>query len=1175
VTITKESAPGHPIGEGPRESYARRLAELCSLDREVESARACAAVTQARQRPGQTLAEIVETVMEGYSDRPALGQRARELVTDPDTGRTALHLLPAYTTVSYGEVWSRVRAVAGEWRAHPDHRLSAGDVVCILGFPSPEFVVVDLACLYTGAISVSLQPGGRVPHHVSILAETLPRILAVGLDHLEDAVKAVLAGAAVQRLIVFDYQPLDDDQRATFDDARTRLAEISPALTLETLDDVTAAGTELPGSPVHVPHDNEDLVLNLIYTSGSTGTPKGVMYTDSMLRRTWLRSPAAAIISVNYMPMSHMYARAALARALSSGGRCYFPAKSDMSTLFNDIGLVRPTHLDLVPRVAEMILEEYQRERDRHAPDGVVSEKLDERLRADIRDRFLGGRVLSVSSSSAPLAAETRNFIETTLDLPVQIGYGATEMGSVTSNNRVDKTTVIDYKLVDVPELGYAHTDKPYPRGELYVKTKYMTPGYYKRPDVNAEMFDADGFYKTGDIMAFTGPDELRYVDRRNNVLKLSQGEFIAVAQLEAAFAASPLIAQIFIYGSSEQPFLVGVVVPRADVITRIKTDGSGQVKAAIAASMREIAAEQGLQGYEVPRDFLIETEPFTFQNGLLTGSSKFARVELSARYGRRLEDLYGQIRSERAEELRVLRAGGDQRPVLDTVVQAAAATIGIAPAEVSGESRFTDLGGDSLSALTFSTLLADIYGVEVPVGAVIDPTADLNHVARQVSSLRLPSSRPTFVGVHGRNRAEIHATELTLDKFIDADTLQKATTMTPPGGSIDTVLVTGATGFLGRFICLSWMQLLAKTGGKVVCLARGVDAQQARRRVEDGFNTDPALWSEYQSLAGDHIDVLAGDIGETNLGLDAAAWDRLADQVDLIVHPAAHVNHVLPYDQLFNANVVGTAELIKLALTRKLKPFNYVSSVGAASVGAGYVDEDADLRLANPTRNLRDTRYARGYGASKWAGEVLMRQVHDVCGLPVAVFRPDMIMAHSGYAGQLNVPDMITRLLLSVVATGIAPNSFYRAGHQHSAQAHFDGLPVDFVAQFITRIGTQSAVGFHTYNVVNPHDDGVSLDQFVDWLVEAGNPINRICDHDKWISQFESALRNLPENLRQHSVLGVLDAFRRPMEPEAGSAVPCSRYRQATEDMHFAIPHLSASLIHRYSSGLHALKLV
>jgi len=66
--------------------------------------------------------------------------------------------------------------------------------------------------------------------------------------------------------------------------------------------------------------------------------------------------------------------------------------------------------------------------------------------------------------------------------------------------------------------------------------------------------------------MAFTGPDELRYVDRRNNVLKLSQGEFIAVAQLEAAFAASPLIAQIFIYGSSEQPFLVGVVVPRADV---------------------------------------------------------------------------------------------------------------------------------------------------------------------------------------------------------------------------------------------------------------------------------------------------------------------------------------------------------------------------------------------------------------------------------------------------------------------------------------------------------------------------------------------------------------------------------------------------------------------------------
>jgi fatty acid CoA ligase FadD9 len=84
------------------------------------------------------------------------------------------------------------------------------------------------------------------------------------------------------------------------------------------------------------------------------------------------------------------------------------------------------------------------------------------------------------------------------------------------------------YKLVDVPELGYFLTDKPYPRGELLVKTETTMPGYYKRPDITAEVFDADGYYRTGDVMAELEPDRLAYVDRSKNVLKLSQGEFVA-----------------------------------------------------------------------------------------------------------------------------------------------------------------------------------------------------------------------------------------------------------------------------------------------------------------------------------------------------------------------------------------------------------------------------------------------------------------------------------------------------------------------------------------------------------------------------------------------------------------------------------------------------------------------
>ena len=134
---------------------------------------------------------------------------------------------------------------------------------------------------------------------------------------------------------------------------------------------------------------------------------------------------------------------------------------------------------------------------------------------------------------------------------------------------------MIDYRLVDVPELGYFRTDRPHPRGELLVKSETMFPGYYKRPEVTADVFDADGYYRTGDIVAEVGPDQLRYLDRRNNVLKLSQGEFVTVSKLEAVFGDSPLVRQIFVYGNSARSYLLAVVVPTEDALARYDVEPS------------------------------------------------------------------------------------------------------------------------------------------------------------------------------------------------------------------------------------------------------------------------------------------------------------------------------------------------------------------------------------------------------------------------------------------------------------------------------------------------------------------------------------------------------------------------------------------------------------------------
>src|SRR4029079_13775046 len=172
------------------------------------------------------------------------------------------------------------------------------------------------------------------------------------------------------------------------------------------------------------------------------------------------------------------------------------------------------------------------------------------------------------------------------------------------------------------------------------------------------------------------------------------------------------------------------------------------------------------------------------------------------------------------------------------------------------------------------------------------------------------------------------HAADLTLDKFIDAGTLTAAPTLPPPSAEVRTVLLTGATGFIGRYLALEWLRRMDLVDGTLICLVRAKSNEDARRRLDKTFDSgDSELVRHFQNLAGYHLEVIAGDKCEANLGLDQQTWQRLADTVDLIVDPAALVNAVLSYRELFGPNVVGTAELIRIALTTKLKPYTYVST--------------------------------------------------------------------------------------------------------------------------------------------------------------------------------------------------------------------------------------------------------
>lgn len=1152
---------------------ASRIERLCAEDPQFRDSYPLESVVTAKRQPGLRLAQVVQIVMEGYADRPALGRRATELVTDPATGRKSLRLLPRFDTLPYRELWGRARAVASEWHHDPRNSVSPGDFVCILGFTSPEYATLILASIHLGAVIVPLQTSAPAAQHAQIIAETEPRILATGIEYLDAAVDAVLAGIVPQRLVVFDYEPQADDQRERFEAARKRLANASSDIVVTTLDTVVNRG-ETPAAPLYVPAADEDPLAWLFYTSGSTGTPKGAMFTERMVIGTWLSDTDKPAITLSFMPMSHLVGNGYLLMALANGGTSYCSPKSDLSTLFEDLSLARPTMASIVPRVCELFYHHYLGEVDRRIAKGASPDTVGDGVKREMRENMLGGRLLSVGCGSASLAPETYAFMESMLGMHMPIGYSSTEIagGTVLVDWKVQRPPIIDYKLADVPELGYFNTDKPHPRGELLVKADRFMRGYYKQPVLTAKKWDEDGFYSTGDIMAEIGPDHLIYLDRRNNVLKLSQGEFVSISNLEAVYAHSPVIRHIYIYGSSERSFLLAVVVPSEELVAQLGPDGQGAdlVKSEVRRSLQQIAEKQHLNGYEIPRDFIIDTDPFSLQNGLLSEIGKHQRPKLRDRYGDQLEQLYAQLTQDQLDELRALRSGAADRPVLETVSRALQATLGISAADVRPDVQFSDLGGDSLSALTFSTLLEEILGVEVPVGVIISPAGNVQQLTDYIEAERSAGgSRASFSRVHATDSNSVYARDLTLDKFIDKQILADAPTLPRSSDAVRTVLMTGATGFLGRFLDLAWLQRMAEFGGKVICIARGSDTAQARRRIESAIDTDPELMEHFQGLAPDHLEVVSGDIGLPNLGLDQNTWTRLADTVDLIVHPAAHVNHVLPYHQLFGANVVGTAELIRLAITTKVKRIHYISTLGVTALADHLVDEESDIRRAISVARLDDS-YANGYGVSKWASEVLLREAYDWFRLPVSVFRPGMILAHSRYCGQINVPDMFTRLLFSLITTGVAPWSFYaRNASNGRPRARYDGLAVDFLAESIAAIGARHTEGFHTYNLSSPHDDGISLDTVVDWLIDAGCGIERIDKYDEWLSRFETAMHALPEEQRQESMLAILGPYRHPQKPVAKSLLPAERFRAESEAAGFEIPHLSAELINQYVTGL------
>ncbi len=1048
------------------------------------------------QRRLSTAIEVVRLTCALYAGRPCVA----DLVPSAD-GEIA------FAPTTFGELWRRVVALASAWCNQG--LVAAGERVVLCGEPSVDWLVADLACLYAGAVSVPLLASAPFNDLEHILAETAPVLFVCSPATAPLMRRLARICPSARALMVIN--------------ARGDAVLTSRSLPAFTIGEIEATpGDARP--PIAVA---DDALVTIMYTSGGTGRPKGVPFSDAHWRRTlsFVLEPRA-VCTVSYLPLCHVMGRVATVYyTLLLGGTSYFVPPQDLSLVLRASRVVRPTFLSLIPALSNVIYQQYRALVATRLPPFADARQVAEceaTVIAELRTTLLGDRLRTIRCGSAPTAPEVLDFLSLCF-APVQSYYSSTELGAVIVNHRV--LAQFEYKLADAPELGYTTRDHPYPRGELLVRSPHVMRRYFERPEATAEYADADGFVRTGDIFEERAPRHVVWIDRKSTVMRLAHGEFVALTRLEHLFSSRcPAVRQIFLYGNAHRDHLLAIIVPCDD------DPDSAALKRRLRAMLDDAALAAKLSPHEVPRDFIVEREPFTVENNLLTEVGKLRRQTLKARYEPALEALYVERASRRAETTDAPEWLG----LPEKLLAAVASTLALPPGDVDGRASFVALGGDSLGAVSLCARLETMLGAAPPVAAVLDRGVTLWELGRRLlRQLEGGEEHASFTALHADPEREVRADELRLDRFLGP---AMGAPRDPAAEHAHIILLTGANGFLGRFLLLELLERVAARDGRVVALVRAPDTARARARLVAGFAASGAAAVErFETLARDRLDVCAGDLMRPRFGLPAADYDALADRVDAVLHNGALVNHSLSYRQLFLPNVVGTIEALRFALRRRLKAVSFISSsaIAAGMRRTAAIEEHEDAATLWPTRptGAADDVIGFGYGTSKWAGEVLLREFGERTGASVTIFRCGPLLGHSTWRGQINRADALTRLLASIVTTGLAPRSFFADSFVGSRALH--AVPVDQAAAVIAAIALDLRREPRLFHVTRSHGPGLTLDDIVGILERAGRVRMRVSRYGDWFAAFRARLSALDSDRQRMSALPIIERWRHPLGAE------------------------------------------
>ena len=563
--------------------------------------------------------------------------------------------------ISSDQIYQRVRALAEVFLGWGAQK---GDRIALIAENRWEWAVTDFAALAIGAADVPIYPTLIGEQVAALVNDAGCRIAVVSTRQQFDKLNSVRALTQLERIVIMD-SPAPD-------------GAISFSSLMAGADDRNSHRDPVFDALVRAVEPKD--LATLIYTSGTTGEPKGVALTHGNIAAN--QSYAAADFNfgptdscISFLPLSHITARALDYVMYYSGAQVAYCSQFDKLPLA--MREIRPTVLVGVPRVYEKIRQEVERRAalspvkkrmlawaiglgakhgdtiyDGRKPTAFLWKLASKLVYSKVSEAF-GGRVRIFVSGGAPLGVDTARWFSAA-GIALWEGYGLTETSPVISLN-----TPLKHRMgaagFPLPNVELKLADD----GELLVRGDSVFSGYWHKPEANAECFDAEGWFRTGDIAHIDADGFLFITDRKKELLKTSGGKMVAPQPIENKLKNSMLVAQAALVGDKHK-FISALIAPNFTVLeewarhhgvsttSRTQLVADSRVIALYGEIVREVNGS--LANFETLKRFRVVAEEWTQETGELTPSMKLKRRVLKERYAGVIAELYADEATSRGE---------------------------------------------------------------------------------------------------------------------------------------------------------------------------------------------------------------------------------------------------------------------------------------------------------------------------------------------------------------------------------------------------------------------------------------------------------------------------------------------------------------------------------------------